>query len=135
MMDDRTAETSRSLFGHNGPIYNLSFSPDRNLLLSCSEDSTGESQNDALILFDNSYIIHYIAVRLWSLHTWTCVVCYKGHLFPVWCVKFSPHGYYFATSSHDRTARLWATDSHQPLRIFAGHYSDVDVGFCSGSFK
>lgn len=43
MMDDRTAETSRSLFGHNGPIYNLSFSPDRNLLLSCSEDSTGES--------------------------------------------------------------------------------------------
>lgn len=41
MMDDRTAETSRSLFGHNGPIYNLSFSPDRNLLLSSSEDSTG----------------------------------------------------------------------------------------------
>ncbi|CAK9799104.1 Transcription initiation factor TFIID subunit 5 [Anthophora quadrimaculata] len=106
MMDDRTAETSRSLFGHNGPIYSLSFSPDRNLLLSSSEDST---------------------VRLWSLHTWTCVVCYKGHLFPVWCVRFSPHGYYFATSSHDKTARLWATDSHQPLRIFAGHYSDVDV--------
>ncbi|XP_076756911.1 TATA-box binding protein associated factor 5 isoform X2 [Xylocopa sonorina] len=106
MMDDRTAETSRSLFGHNGPIYSLSFSPDRNLLLSSSEDST---------------------VRLWSLHTWTCVVCYKGHLFPVWCVRFSPHGYYFATSSHDKTARLWVTDSHQPLRIFAGHYSDVDV--------
>ena len=66
-------------------------------------------------------------VRLWSLHTWTCVVCYKGHLFPIWSVKFSPHGYYFATGSHDKTARLWATDSHQPLRIFAGHYSDVDV--------
>lgn len=41
MMDDRTAETSRSLFGHNGPVYSLSFSPDRNLLLSSSEDSTG----------------------------------------------------------------------------------------------
>ncbi|XP_076223518.1 TATA-box binding protein associated factor 5 isoform X3 [Nomia melanderi] len=106
MMDDRTAETSRTLFGHNGPVYSLSFSPDRNLLLSSSEDST---------------------IRLWSLHTWTCVVCYKGHLFPVWCVRFSSHGYYFATSSHDKTARLWATDSHQPLRIFAGHYSDVDV--------
>ncbi|XP_046821914.1 transcription initiation factor TFIID subunit 5 isoform X1 [Vespa velutina] len=106
MMDDRTAETSRSLYGHNGPIYNLSFSPDRNLLLSCSEDAT---------------------VRLWSLHTWTCVVCYKGHLFPVWCIRFSPHGYYFATASHDKTARLWVTDCHQPLRIFAGHYSDVDV--------
>ncbi|XP_047350108.1 transcription initiation factor TFIID subunit 5 isoform X2 [Vespa velutina] len=85
MMDDRTAETSRSLYGHNGPIYNLSFSPDRNLLLSCSEDAT------------------------------------------VWCIRFSPHGYYFATASHDKTARLWVTDCHQPLRIFAGHYSDVDV--------
>ncbi|XP_043271276.1 transcription initiation factor TFIID subunit 5 [Venturia canescens] len=106
MMDDRTAETSRTLYGHNGPIYSLSFSPDRNLLLSSSEDTT---------------------LRLWSLHTWTCVVCYKGHLYPVWSVRFSPHGYYFATGSHDKTARLWVTDSHQPLRIFAGHYSDVDV--------
>ncbi|XP_071553825.1 transcription initiation factor TFIID subunit 5 [Temnothorax nylanderi] len=106
MMDDRTSETARHLYGHSGPIYSLSFSPDRNLLLSSSEDTT---------------------IRLWSLHTWTCVVCYKGHLFPVWCVRFSPHGYYFASASNDKTARLWATDSHQPLRIFAGHYSDVDV--------
>ncbi|XP_058809234.1 transcription initiation factor TFIID subunit 5-like [Phymastichus coffea] len=106
MMDDKTAESVRTLHGHSGPVYCLSFSPDKNLLLSCSEDGT---------------------VRLWSLHTWSCVVCYKGHLFPVWSVKFSPRGYYFATGSHDKTARLWATDSHQPLRIFSGHYSDVDV--------
>ncbi|XP_034951063.1 transcription initiation factor TFIID subunit 5 isoform X2 [Chelonus insularis] len=106
MMDDRTAETVKTLHGHSGPVYSLTFSPDRNLLLSCSEDAT---------------------IRLWSLHTWTCVVSYKGHLFPVWSVRFSSHGYYFATGSHDKTARLWATDSHQPLRIFAGHYSDVDV--------
>lgn len=42
MMDDRTAETARHLYGHNGPIYSLSFSPDRNLLLSSSEDTTSE---------------------------------------------------------------------------------------------
>jgi transcription initiation factor TFIID subunit 5 len=42
MMDDRSAETSRYLYGHNGPVYSLTFSPDRNLLLSCSEDSTSE---------------------------------------------------------------------------------------------
>jgi transcription initiation factor TFIID subunit 5 len=56
---------------------------------------------------------------------------YKGHIYPVWDVRFSPHGYYFASTGHDRTARLWATDHHQPLRIFAGHFSDVDVN----SFK
>lgn len=59
--------------------------------------------------------------------TWTCLVAFKGHTFPVWDVRFSPHGHYFATASHDRTARLWATDHHQPLRIFSGHFSDVDV--------
>lgn len=41
MMDEKTAESVRTLFGHSGPVYCLSFSPDRNLLLSCSEDGTG----------------------------------------------------------------------------------------------
>lgn len=105
IMDERNAESSRLLYGHSGPVYNVSFSPDKTLLLSCSEDST---------------------VRLWSLLTWTCLVAYKGHVFPVWDVKFSPQGYYFVTASHDKTARLWATDHHQPLRIFSGHFADVD---------
>ncbi|KAG5862261.1 hypothetical protein JTB14_016743 [Gonioctena quinquepunctata] len=105
MMDERSGETSRTLCGHSGPVYSVSFSPDRTLLLSCSEDTT---------------------IRLWSLQIWTCLVVYKGHMFPVWDVKFSPLGYYFASTSYDRTARLWATDHYQPLRVFAGHFSDVD---------
>ncbi|KAK9888865.1 hypothetical protein WA026_001085 [Henosepilachna vigintioctopunctata] len=105
IMNERSGEVSRTLTGHSGPVYSVSFSPDRTLLLSCSEDST---------------------IRMWSLQMWTCLVVYKGHLFPVWDVKFSPLGYYFATASHDRTARLWATDHYSPLRLFAGHFSDVD---------
>jgi transcription initiation factor TFIID subunit 5 len=105
MMDDRKAELSRVLTGHNGPVYRCTFTFDRSLLLSCSDDST---------------------LRLWSLQTWTCLVVYKGHLNPVWDVRFSPHGHYFVSCSHDKTARVWATDSHQPLRIFTGHLSDVD---------
>ncbi|KAH9487542.1 hypothetical protein Btru_074468 [Bulinus truncatus] len=50
------------------------FSPDRAYLLSSSDDGT---------------------IRLWSLLIWTNLVCYKGHNFPVWDVKFSSHGYYF----------------------------------------
>ena len=42
MMDDKAAETVRSLYGHSGPVYSLSFSPDRNLLLSCSEDASSK---------------------------------------------------------------------------------------------
>lgn len=36
-------------------------------------------------------------------------------------------GHYFASASHDRTARIWSVDRIQPLRIMAGHLSDVDV--------
>lgn len=45
-------------------------------------------------------------------------------------MQFSPVGHYFASSSHDRTARIWSMDRIQPLRIMAGHLSDVDVSYC-----
>lgn len=48
-------------------------------------------------------------------------------MFPVWGTAFSPLGFYFATASHDRTARLWSTDHVYPLRVFAGHLSDVNA--------
>ena len=47
-------------------------------------------------------------------------------LYPLY---FSPHGFYFASASHDRTVRIWSTDHIQPIRIFAGHLSDVEVTF------
>uniref|UniRef100_A0A4W6C958 Transcription initiation factor TFIID subunit 5 n=1 Tax=Lates calcarifer TaxID=8187 RepID=A0A4W6C958_LATCA len=104
IMDEKTASESKILYGHSGPVYGISFSPDRNYLLSSSEDGT---------------------VRLWSLQTFTCLVGYKGHNYPVWDTQFSPHGYYFVSGGHDRVARLWATDHYQPLRMFSGHLADV----------
>lgn len=42
MMDDKNTSDVRVLHGHSGPIYGLSFSPDRTLLLSASEDATSK---------------------------------------------------------------------------------------------
>ncbi|ELT88262.1 hypothetical protein CAPTEDRAFT_225253 [Capitella teleta] len=106
LMDDRTSVDCRLLCGHSGAVYATSFTPDRTQMVSCSEDGT---------------------IRLWSLLTWSNLVCYKGHNFPVWDVHFSPLGHYFVSCGHDRTARVWSTDHFQPLRIFSGHVADVDT--------
>ncbi|KAK1931587.1 Transcription initiation factor TFIID subunit 5 [Phytophthora citrophthora] len=94
------------LRGHSSAVYGASFSPDNRFALTASGDST---------------------VRLWSLAAKSNLVVYRSHQgAPVWDVSFAPLGYYFATCSMDRTARLWSTDHTTPLRVFAGHLSDVD---------
>ncbi|KAH9898295.1 TFIID and SAGA subunit [Cubamyces lactineus] len=112
---EKDGSTTRKLIGHSGPVYSVSFDPvggsatSPRYLLSASADAT---------------------TRLWSLDTMTNVVAYRGHQNPVWDVKWSPMGIYFATASRDRTARLWSTDRTSALRIYAGHLSDVNaVGF------
>ncbi|KAJ3550232.1 hypothetical protein NMY22_g588 [Coprinellus aureogranulatus] len=108
---EKKGSTTRKLVGHSGPVYSVAFDPisgsaaPPKYLLSSSADAT---------------------VRLWSMDTLTNVVAYRGHENPVWDVKWSPMGIYFATGSRDRTARLWSTDRTSCLRIYAGHLSDVD---------
>ncbi|KAJ1832794.1 Transcription initiation factor TFIID subunit 5, partial [Coemansia sp. RSA 2703] len=102
---EKTTDDHRKLIAHSGPVFGVDISYDSRYLVSCSEDKT---------------------TRLWSLDTYTNVVCYKGHNHPIWDVAFAPQGFYFATASHDRTARLWSCDHIYALRIFAGHLSDVN---------
>lgn len=48
------------------------------------------------------------------------VLLCRGHNYPVWDVKASPFGHYFASAGADRTARLWSIERNQPLRVLAG---------------
>ncbi|KAF9015089.1 TFIID and SAGA subunit [Cyathus striatus] len=108
---EKKGSTTRKLIGHSGPVYSVAFDPlggsaaPPKYLLSASADAT---------------------TRLWSLDTFTNVVAFRGHENPVWDVKWSPMGIYFATASRDRTARLWSTDRTSCLRVYAGHLSDVE---------
>ncbi|KDR84911.1 hypothetical protein GALMADRAFT_217991 [Galerina marginata CBS 339.88] len=108
---EKKGTTTRKFIGHSGPVYSVAFDPlsgsaaPPKYLLSASADAT---------------------TRLWSLDTMTNVVAFRGHENPIWDVKWSPMGIYFATASRDRTARLWSTDRTSCLRIYAGHLSDVD---------
>jgi transcription initiation factor TFIID subunit 5 len=111
---EKKASTTRKLIGHSGPVYAVAFDPvsgpaaPPKYLLSCSADAT---------------------TRLWSLDTLTNIVAYRCHENPIWDVKWSPMGTYFATASRDRTARLWSTDRTACLRVYAGHLSDIDVSY------
>ncbi len=106
IFDETSNADHRTLIGHSGPVYGVSFSPDKYYLLSGSEDGT---------------------IRLWCLFTYSCLVSYKGHNGPIWDVKFGPYGHYFASCGMDKTARLWSTDQYQSLKLYAEHFSDVEV--------
>ena len=60
-----------SLLGHQGAVYGACFNSRGQYLLSSSEDCS---------------------VRLWDVDKRSCVVCYRGHQYPVWNVVFRyPH--------------------------------------------
>ncbi|XP_066447490.1 apoptotic protease-activating factor 1 isoform X1 [Eleutherodactylus coqui] len=51
---------------------------------------------------------HY-AVQLWDIDSSTKIADFNAHLSWVYCVKFSPEGSLFLTSSDDQTVKLWET--------------------------
>lgn len=56
--------------------------------------------------------------RLLNARTGETICEFFGHTEPVWASAFSPDSTLVATSSVDKTARLWKTENCEPLRIF-----------------
>jgi transcription initiation factor TFIID subunit 5 len=64
-------------------------------------------------------------IKLWCLRTKILLLNFKSHSNIIWSVKFSDSGYFFASSSADKTVKLWKTDNSSPIRVMLGHNSDV----------
>jgi WD40 repeat protein len=66
---------------------------------------------------------------MFTFPTAACVqAVYRFHNFPVWDVRFSPlSASLFVSASRDGLCCLWNMASPKPVRIFAGHASDVNV--------
>lgn len=106
--------------GHTAAVYAITISYDGQLLLSASHDTS---------------------IRLWaipikkSLTKMSSLAIFKGHTRPVWDVKFSPFGYYFASGSADWMAMVWVTTKITPIRILWGKasfsfYKTSQYSFC-----
>lgn len=118
---------SEDLIGHAGPVYGCSISRDARSLLSCSADGMIKLW---LYLPSASSQSASSSRKRTRENLWFNVHNFRARSFatpvPIWDVKFSPVGHYFASASHDNLARLWDVEHSGNLRDFCGHISDVD---------
>lgn len=92
------------LQSHTKAITSVSVSPDKQLVLSTSDDST---------------------IRLWDLSRKTQKTCIKTHKDRVNCGLFSPDQKYFATGSDDCTVKVWELDDLSTTNTLKGHNKAV----------
>jgi WD40 repeat protein/tetratricopeptide (TPR) repeat protein len=88
--------------GHQGEVYDVSFSPDGQRLVTVEKDGT---------------------VQLWS-RSGKPLIHWKGHISNIYSVRFSPDGQRIATAGADGTVRLWNLLGQQ-LALLKGHQKAV----------
>jgi len=95
---------SWTLHGHDGPILDITFSPDSKLLASASQDTD---------------------VILWSTSSGKMVKMLGGHKRSVVATAFSLDGDILASASRDQTVKLWDTQSGNSFRTLKGQFGEM----------
>lgn len=131
------------LSGHKGPIWSIDFSPDQELILSTSEDSTAKLWKlDGTLLKtfeghkagvwaadfnqDQSQIITASldkTLKIWSIQG-KLLKTLTGHRDKVWNVKYAPQDKLIASASWDKTVKLW-TPEGELITTLEGHQDRV----------
>ena len=89
------------LHGHQGRVFSCDVS-DSDMIASGSGDQS---------------------VKLWDIHSQSCVTTFTGHTAEVRRVVFCKSGSTLASASADKTVRLWSvrSDNRRCVRVFRGH--------------
>jgi len=136
-----------------GNITSVSFSPDGNSILTCSQDSTAslwDLKGNLLQIFKGHDNIVFSAAfspdgrsiitgsadgtaRLWDLNG-NLIQEFIGHTGIIFSVSFSPDGKTVLTGSMDRTARLWNLKGIE-LQVIKGHENSISSAIFSHDGK
>jgi WD40 repeat protein/adenylylsulfate kinase-like enzyme len=90
--------------GHTGKVNSISFSPNRKVLATASDDNT---------------------VKLWDTRTYKEIKTLIGHIDRVHSVSFSPNGKVLATGSADQTVKLWDTRTYKEIKTLTKGKQEV----------
>ena len=96
--DTATGTIIRTLTGHTSSVTEVAFSPDGTLLATTSGNWAARIGDAA----------SGRTARIWDAASGALIRTFTGHTGDVYGVAFSPDGTLLATSSADKTARIWA---------------------------
>lgn len=145
---------NRSLSGHTGVIYSVSFSPDGKLLASSGHDNTirlwnlVDGGNPLVLLGHQDFVSEVIftpdgsqvisasgdqTVRIWS-SSGTSIARLQGHNSPLHSLAISPDGNLLASGGEDGDIVLWNAKTRQKLATLTGDYLVWNLAFSPDGF-
>jgi WD40 repeat protein/transcriptional regulator with XRE-family HTH domain len=132
----RPYKTLSSLTRWLSSLTHLSFSPSRVGRVSPPQTPSPEGMDQTLAIN-----LHDGSIALWNIQTGH-LDQWSAHNASIWTVRFSPDGQILASSSYDRTIKLWDVHTHQCLQVLRGHesiapaiaFNPTDRQLASGSF-